>query len=145
MKKYRFFLNTALAAVLGIALLILVVVRTFNPAAVVPQLDIPNMVLLSLVAVLLDHYVTGGRKCSYLWVLLLSGLTFGLLPFAAFFAGSLQALKLAAVGGVVFTVTVWLFRSVRDRLSSGPAAPAAPILSALGLYLAAQCFAGILL
>ena len=32
-----------------------------------------------------------------------------------------------------------------ERLSSGPVAKAAPVLSALGLYLAAQCFAGIIL
>jgi hypothetical protein len=32
---------------------------------------------------------------------------------------------------------------MEDRLSTGPAAKLAPILSALGLYLAAQCFMGI--
>jgi len=49
------------------------------------------------------------------------------------------------VGGVVFTVTAWLFTSIQDRLSSGPACKAAPVVSAFGLYLAAQAFTGILL
>jgi len=145
MKNNKYFLNTALAAVLGLALLIMVVVRAVLPTAVLPQLDIPNMVLLSLAALLLEHYLTGGSKGGYVGLFLLAALTFGLLPLAAFFAQPLEALKLAAVGGVVFTVTAGLFRSVRERLSTGPVAPAAPILSALGLYLAAQCFAGIIL
>ena len=145
MKNHKYFLNTALAAVLGLALLILVAVRTAVPTAVLPRLDIPNVVLVSVVALLLEHYLTGGSKGGYVGLFLLSALTFGVLPLAAFFVQPLEALKLAGVGGVVFTVTAALFRSVRERLSSGPAAPAAPILSGLGLYLAAQCFAGILL
>ena len=38
-----------------------------------------------------------------------------------------------------------LYRTIQNRLSSGPAAKAAPILSALGLYLAFQAFAGMIL
>lgn len=53
--------------------------------------------------------------------------------------------KLALVGGIVFTAVTWLFSSMVNRLASGAQAKAAPILSALGLYLAVQCFAGILL
>ena len=56
-----------------------------------------------------------------------------------------EAVKLGVIGGVVFTATAWLFTSVQDRLSSGPVCKAAPVVSAFGLYLAAQCFAGILL
>ena len=59
--------------------------------------------------------------------------------------GALEALKLGVIGCAVFTLTTWLFSSIQDRLSSGPAAKAAPILSAVGLYLTAQCFMGILL
>ena len=65
MKNNKYFLNTALAAVLGLALLIMVVVRAVLPTAVLPQLDIPNMVLLSLAALLLEHYLTGGSKGGY--------------------------------------------------------------------------------
>ena len=67
---------------------------------------------------------------------------FGLLPFAACFVGAAEAVKLAVLGGVVFTATAWLFTSIQDRLSSGPACKAAPVVSAFGLYLACQCFMG---
>ena len=145
MKDNKHFLNTALAAVFGLALLIMMLIRAFAPSMVLPRFDIPNFVLVSVVALLLDHYVTKGAKPIYPMVLILSALTFGLLPFAASFATGWQALKLAAVGGVVFTITTLLFRSIQERLSTGPVAKAAPFFSALGLYLAAQCFAGILL
>jgi hypothetical protein len=145
MKKNMYFLNTALAVVLGTALLVAVLVRTFGPIIIIPPLNIPNMVLLSLVALLADHYLSGGAKRCYICIPVLSALTFGLLPFAACFVGVWDALKLGVVGGVVFTVVTVLFTSIQDRLSSGPDCKAAPVLSAFGLYLAAQCFMGIVL
>lgn len=142
MKENKYFLNTALALCLGVAILIAVLVRTFFPIAVIPAPDIPGMAALSLAALLIDHYLAKDAKRCYVCVILLSALTFGLLPYAAGFATMVEALKLAGIGGAVFTVTTLLFDSIQNRLSSGPAAKAAPILSALGLYLAAQCFAG---
>lgn len=145
MKEKTYFLNTALAAVLGLILLAAVLVRTFAPAVIIPELNIPNMVLVSLLALLLDHYLVPGAKRCYICIPLLSAVTFGLLPFAACFVGGLEALKLALTGGTVFTAATWLYTSIQDRLSSGPAAKAAPVLSAFGLYLASQCLTGIIL
>lgn len=144
MKQNHYFLNTALAVVLGIACTIAVLVRTFTPAALIPGLDIPHVVALSLVALVADHYVARGAKRCYICIPVFSAITFGLLPFCAGFASGLEALKLAILGGAVFTATTWLFTSLQDRLSTGPIAKLAPIFSALGLYLAAQCFAGLI-
>lgn len=141
MKKYL--LNTFLVAVVGAAALVCVLVRTFAPAVILPVLNIPNMVLLSLAALVMDHYLAKGAGRCYVCIAVLGAVTFGLLPWAAGFATVLEALMLALVGGVVFTVTTWLYTTIQDRLSSGPVAKAAPILSAFGLFLAAQCFAGI--
>ena len=74
-----------------------------------------------------------------------TAITFGLLPWAAGFAQLQEIWKLALCGSAVFTVVTWLFTSIQQRLSSGPACNAAPFMSALGLYLAFQCFAGLLL
>ena len=103
------------------------------------------MVLLSLAALVLDHYVAPDAKRCYICIPLLSAVAFGLLPFAACFVGAGEALKLALVGGLVFTVTTWLFTTIQERLSSGPAAKASAFFSAVSLYMAAQCFMGILL
>ena len=144
MKENKYFLNTALALVLGLALTAAVLVRTFAPAVIIPELNGVNMVLLSLIALVLDHYAAPNAKRCWVCIALLSALTFGLLPFAACFVGAADAAMLALKGGAVFTVTAWLFTSIQDRLSSGPAAKAAPLFSALGLYLAAQCLMGII-
>ena len=144
MKNKTYTLNTLLAAILGAALLACVLVRTFLPRIILPELDIPNMVLISLLALVADHYSAPGAKRCYICIPVFAAIAFGLLPFAACFVGALDALKLALLGGVIFTVVTWLYTTMVDRISSGPVAKAAPIISALGLYLAVQCFAGLL-
>ena len=144
MKKNQYFLNTALALVLGMACAIAVLVRTFVPAALIPHLDIPNMVLISLAALLIDHYVVGQPKRCYICIPAFAVVTFALLPFCAGFASGWEVLKLAVLGGVVFTATTWLYTSLQDRLSTGPLAKLAPVFTALGLYLASQCFSGLI-
>ena len=141
-KKYM--LNTVLAYVLGAFLLARVLVRTFAPRIILLELDIPMLVLISLVALVLDHYLAPGAERCYICIPVFSTLTFGLLAFAAYL-GIAEALKLAVAGGVIFTAMTWLFSSVQDRLSTGPAVKAAPIVSAFGLYLAIQALMGMIL
>lgn len=142
MKKTTYTLNTLLAVILGSILLAAVLVRTFFPRIILPRLDVTNMVLLSLIVLLADHYLAPNADRCYICIPVFSAITFGLLPFAACFTGAGEALKLAVLGGIVFTATTWLFSSMTDRISTGPAAKAAPFVSALGLYLAAQCMMG---
>ena len=140
----RYFSNTALVAVLTAALAVCRILRTCIPFGVLPELDIPNMVLISGAALLLDHYFGGHRK-NDLWLFLLAAVTFGVLPVAAGFAQLTESWKLALAGGGLFWVESWIFGSIEDRLTTGPAAKAAPALSVLGLYLAAQCFSGMII
>ena len=142
MKNKMYTLNTALAAVLGAILMGFVMVRTFLPHFIIPQLDIPNMVAVSLLALIADHYLAPGAKRCYICISVLGAVTFGLLPFAACFIGGQDALKLGVIGGIVFTATTFVFTDMAERLSSGPAAKAAPFLSAFGLYLAIQALMG---
>ena len=143
MDKKTYTLITILACVLGAALLVCVLVRTFAPRMILPNLDVPAMVLVSLVALVLDYYLAPNAKRCYVCVAVFGAVTFGLLPYCAGFATVLEALLLALKGGITFTATTWLFGSMADRISTGPAAKAAPVVSALSLYLAAQVFMGI--
>ena len=145
MKNKNYTSNVALPVVLGVFLLVCVLIRTFNPMAVLPKLDVPMVVALSLVALLAAHYLAKANEACDVISLVLAALSFGLLPYVSGFATVMGALKLALVGAIAFFVAAWLFDEMMERLSSGPAAKAAPVLSALGLYLAAQCFAGIVL
>ena len=143
--KKTYVLNTILAVVVGIALAAIILVHTFLPNFVIPKVSIPNLVLLSLIALVLDHYIARGADRCYICIPVFAVITFGLLPFCAGYIPAAEIWKLAIGGGAVFTVTTFLFTSVQDRLSSGPACKAAPVISALGLYFAAQCLTGILL
>ena len=145
MKNNKFMLNTLLAVVVLLAAGTMMVLRLIQPAVILPNVNIPNLVLISLVALLADHYLAPKAGRCYICIPLLAAVTFGLLPFAAGIIGASEILKAAIVGAVVFTATTFLFTSMADRLSSGPKAHAAALLSAFGLYLAAQCFAGMIL
>lgn len=145
MKNRSYILNTLLAVTVGLALAACVLVRTFAPAVVLPRLDIPNMALLSLITLVVDHYLARGAKRCYICIPVFAVLTFGVLPYVSGFADLLAAVKIGLIGGAVFTILTLLYSTIQERLSSGPAVKAAPLLSALGLYLAFQIFSGMIL
>ena len=145
MKKNPYFLNTILAIVVFVACAIALLVRVRFPAAVIPALNIPNMVLLSVIALLLEHFLVPFNPRCYICIPVFSAITFGILPLMAGFACQHDFWKYGLVGGVVFTVTTFLFTSMTDRLLTGPKAKAALVVCSLGIWLAAQCFAGIIL
>ena len=145
MKNNKYVLSAALAVVLGVVMLVQVINRALIPGAVFPELNIPNMVLVSVIALILDHYIAGKADRCYLCIPLFAAFSFGLLPFVAGVSTVAEAVKMGIAGAVVFTVTTFLFTSLTDRLLTGPKAKAALVVCSLGIYLAAQCFAGIIL
>ena len=145
MKKNQYFLNTVLAVVVFVACAIALLVRVWFPAAVLPVLNIPNMVLISLVALLMDYFLAPEADRCYICIPVFSVLTFGLLPLAAGFATVANAWILALVGGAVFTLVTWLFSSMTQRMATGRTSKLAAVAGALGIWLAFQCFSGIIL
>ena len=143
MKNKTYTLNTVLTAVLTAVLAVMVVLRTFVPQLILPVFDIPTLTAISLAALVLDHYLARGAKRCWICIPLFAALSFGILPWAAGMVAVKYLLGLALTGAVVFTVCTFVFTSIQDRLSSGPAARLAPIMSALGIWLAVQAFAGI--
>lgn len=145
MKNNKYLLNTILTVVLFVACAIALVIRVCAPAAVILPLNIPNMTLLSVIALLLEHFLTKGNPRCYICIPVFSVIAFGILPLMAGFACQHDFWKFGLVGGVVFTVTTFLFTSATERLLTGPKAKTAVIITGLGIYLASQCFAGIIL
>lgn len=145
MKKQNYILNILLAAVVGVAMLIFLLCRTFQPAVVLPVLNIPNLLALSVIALVLEYYLAPEARRCWICSGLLAAATFGLLPWAAGVAGAAEIWKLALAGGLVFIVADWLFRSMAERIRSGPMGKIGAIAAGLVLILAGQCFAGMLL
>ena len=145
MKNNTFFLPMMLIAVLFVAMLTGMILQICLPPVILPPLNVPNIVLLSVVALLLDHYIAKGSRRCYISISLFAIAAFALLPLVTGFAGVQDFWKIGLIGGVIFTAVAYLFTSAVKRLKTGPKAPAAPVLVGFGIYLAFQCFAGILL
>ena len=145
MKKTIYLLPVVLTALLFVVMLAGMLVQVFVPTAILPPLNIPNMVLLSLVTLLVEHFLSKESPRCYVCVVLFGVAAFAALPLMAGFACVHDFWKIGLVGGMTFALTTCLFTSAVKRLKTGPKAPAALVLTCLGIYLASQCFAGILL
>ena len=145
MKNNKYFLNTLLVAVLFLVMAVFMVLRAIQPPVILLPLNIPNMVLISVIVLLAEFYLAPGNDRCYICIPVLAVLTFGILPLMAGFACQHTFWKIGLVGGAVFTAATWLFTAMTERLQSGPRAKLAPIIGALCIYLASQCFAGIIL
>lgn len=145
MKQTPYLLNTILALLVAVAAGAMLLVGIFQPAAVLPPINIPNLVLVSLAALLAEHFLSPFNRRCYICIPVFSALTFGLLPLAAGLVAVAEVWKLALAGCVVFTAVTWLFSSMTERMSTGHHTKLAALAGALGIYLASQCFAGIFL
>lgn len=145
MRKNVYLRNILLAAVVGIAMLAMMVYKVFLPGAVLPELNIPNFLVMISLALVLNHYLGSGEPYCWICSGLLAAETLGLLPWAAGMADISQVWKLALVGGSLYVVVNFLFDSISERLRSGPAGKAAALITGMLIVLAGQSFAGILL
>ena len=144
MNKKTYLLPLLLICVVTAACLVALVIDSFFPGRVLPRLDIPAMVALSLVALLL-HYYLGNAKVCYVSAAIFGVGALALLPLLAGLATPALWWKYAIAGGITFPTTTYFFRSLTQRLHSGPLNKLAPVVGAVGLFLAAQILAGMFL
>lgn len=144
MKNKSYFVHLSLMIVLSAVLVAITLVHTFLPQFLIPKVTIPNLALISVAALLIDHYAAKGAKRCYILIAVFAFLSFFLLPYLAGYAPVLESLKIAAAGMVIHTLCAFLFTTAADRLSSGPKVKLAPVLTAAFLFLAAQCFEGMI-
>ena len=141
MKNRTTILNAVLAAVLGVALLISIILQTMCPQIIIPEVNIPYIAAISLIALVLTSFVKTDKDCVVCEAIL-AGITFGVLPWAAGAITGGEILKYALVGAIVFAVLNEMFKAMVKRIDLAGACKGAVIPAAFGLYLACQCFAG---
>lgn len=144
MKNRTTILNTILAVVLGVALLASMIAKMMCPQLILPQLNIPYVAAISLVALVITSFVKTEDGCIYC-EMALAAVTFGVLPMVAGVASGVAFVKLALCGGIVFGVLDLMVNAMVKRIAMAGICKYAVIPSAFVLYLACQCFAGILL
>lgn len=140
MKKNTLMVNTLLAVVLGIGLLVGMVWRTFMPYVVLPKLDVIAMVGITLIALVLEYFFVGTQKRSWGLQIVYAAASFEILAFAAGVIGN--GVMFYLQGGIVFGVITFLFDSMVQRLEVTTDKKCAVIPTAFVLYLACQCFMG---
>jgi hypothetical protein len=143
MEKKSMMLNTLLAAVLGAGLLLGIVWRTFQPNVVLPELNIPAMAAIVLIALVIEYLISGVQKRSWAVQIALAAVTFAVLTWCADlpYAG----VGVIACGTVVFAAVTWMFDSVVQRMEVTTDCKYAVIPTAFVMYLACQCFMGMIL
>ncbi len=143
MKKKQDMLGLFLSAVTFVFMLSLILIRTFLPRVILPEINAQAVILLSLAALTLEHYITHTKR-QYILLFVYSAVIFGIFPWAAGLLSASDALWWALLGALICTALAFLFELACDRLSSSPASKLAPAITAFGLYLACQCIIGII-
>lgn len=143
MEKKSFVLNVLLAVVLGAGLLVGMVWRAFQPNVVLADLEIPSIAALVLIALVIEYLVKGTQERAWLQQTILAAVTFAILPLAA--GLSCAGVGVTLCGTVVFTVLTWMFDAVADRMEITADCKFAMIPTAFVMYLACQCFMGMII
>ena len=143
MKKQTMLLNTLLAAVLLAGLLFGMVCKVYKPNVVLPNLDIPSVAALVLIALILEYDIAGCQKRNWPVQIILAAVTFAVLPWAADLPTA--GLAMTAAGTVVFAVLTWMFDFMAKRAELGANAKLAMIPTAFVMYLACQSFMGMII
>lgn len=140
MKKDTMLVNTLLPVVLGVGLLVGMIWRTCMPFVVLPSLDVISIVGITLIALVLEYYIAGKAKRSWILQIVMAAVTFGGLGMVAGAPG--VGMNTFVVGAVAFAVLTFVFDSMVLRLEVTTNKKCAIIPTAFVLYLACQCFMG---
>lgn len=143
MEKKSLVLNGLLAATLGAGLLVGMIWKAFVPNVVLADLEIPSMAALVLIALLIEYFVAGTQKRQWAVQIILAAVTFAVLPWAAGLSNAGVGVTLC--GTVVFAALTWIFDSAAERVSVTADCKYAMIPTAFVMYLACQCFMGMIL
>ena len=143
MEKKSFVLNILFAVVLGAGLLVGMVWRVFQPNVVLADLELPAIAALILIALVMEYLFKGTQKRAWAVQILLAAITFAVIPFAAGYAGA--GIRLILCGTAMFAALTFIFDSVAERVNVTCDCKCAMIPTAFVMYLACQCFMGMIL
>ena len=99
---------------------------------------IQSMVCMAMAVLLIHQFVKGDKKEKIL-------ASFGVLPMVAGMTDGIEAVKLAVFGGLVFGILDLMVNAMTKRIAMAGICKCAVIPSAFVMYLAFQCFTGIVL
>lgn len=144
MRKNPYLINILHILVVASTCLGGILMGTFWPEMVLVRVSIPLLVLLSLLPIVLETYLSKEKERNLAINILLAGVTFVALPISAGGNVELAYWKLFLAGGVTFGITDCLYQSLSERMALGTGGKLAPAMNGVLLFLASQCFQGLL-
>ena len=143
MRKNPYLINILLAGILAAVSLGFLIARLVLPMVVLPAWNLPNLIILCVLALVADAYLAEGDQGCWAVKAVLAGITIALLPVAAGLVQASEIWTLLIAGILVFLGCERMFHSILDRLSSGPAGKLAPVSAGLTMCLMGQIFCAI--
>lgn len=143
MKEKNYFVNILLAAELGILSLTGLLIRTFLPGAVLPEISIPLIVLLSLIPLTAECYTKAPRGKNHLISILLAGVSFSVLPWCGGLLREMPLWKMFLISCAVYGIVSLLYQGQAERIPAKNK-KTAPAINAVLLWLASLCTLGLL-
>ena len=155
MKKNDMLVNLWLSLVLGATLLVMMIGKAIRPWAIFPEINLPMMAAVITAAFILN-YLTERRteneenpadEDRKIWFMqaILAGVTFGVLLTAAGAVTAAESFLYALCGGGMFLGLSLAFESMIQRLETTCENRMAVIPAGCILFLACQCFAGMII
>lgn len=144
MRKNLYFINILHILVVASSCLGGILIKSFLPDMVLVRVSIPLLVLLSLIPMVVETYMVSGIKRNGLLNVLIAGITFTVLPLCVGGNSDVSYATLFVAGTAVFGITDILYRSMAERMASGLEGKFVPVINGIMLFLASQCFQGLL-
>lgn len=145
MKKQTYFANTALTVIVGITCLAAVLLQTFAPRIILPEVDLPMLMFFGVLALLIEGVAKGKIIWPHPVTAVLAGLSFSILPWCAGLIGTKDILVLFLNGVLSYAAAGLLLGSVARRLPQKKGYKVSLVLNGGLLILASQVVSGLLL
>ena len=143
MKKNLYFVNILFIIEMGLLGLVSVLLRSFAPAMVLPHLDLPHLVLFSVIPMIFSDYMAPEMKGHSMIHILLGTMTLTALPLCAQWTIGVPVWKFLMISLGAFGMTWVIYQSIGRRMASGVSGRFAPLINGVMLFLASQCFQGL--
>lgn len=145
MKKQTLLSNIILSILVGIACLTAMLLQTFSPSVILPEIDIPLLAGLSTLAMIAAACIKESLNFPSVASVIFAALSFSFLPFCANLISAHEMPRLFLNGIFVFAIVNLCLASIAKRLPKNSGFRFTFVLNGLLFLLATQVFSGLLL
>lgn len=145
MRELNYVGNILMTIFFGTVCLAGILLQTFAPAVILPEIDLTFLGVLVIVSLVLESWIRKKSQIPGIWNILFGGCASGFLPLAAGLILPENFLSLFVSGMILYGVLGFLFWSITQRISWERGVFGALVRNGLLLFLACQAFNGMMI